>query len=136
MLIFTQSRAGFLQFAAVCLLVLAWPLAAQAADPGKEVTTAADHAGYAAGADTVAKVHLHLHHVVNCLVGPDGDDFDAKSGNPCDGQGNGAINDADSEGQADLKDALALAKTGIGMESLGAAQNVATTVQQLLAKSE
>ena len=39
-------------------------------------------------------VQAHLHHTLNCLVGPGGDGFDAKQMNPCAQAGNGAIPDA------------------------------------------
>jgi hypothetical protein len=37
---------------------------------------------------------MHLHHALNCLVGPAGKDFDASNANPCKAQGNGAIPDS------------------------------------------
>lgn len=58
-----------------------------------EVATALTHAGFAAKYDTMKEVTLHLHHVVNCLVGPKDKMFDSSAGNPCDGQGNGALVD-------------------------------------------
>ena len=80
------------------LLALALPLAAQAADANgaasKQIATAAAHAGMAMGAADLAMAHAHLHHVVNCLVGPSGKGFDAKAANPCKGMGHGAIADA------------------------------------------
>jgi hypothetical protein len=39
------------------------------------------------------EVSLHLHHVVNCLVGPNDPMFDKAAGNPCQGQGNGILPD-------------------------------------------
>ena len=50
------------------------PLRASAADVGAEITTAAQHAGLAAQSGDIAGVHTHLHHTVNCLVGPGGPD--------------------------------------------------------------
>ena len=58
-----------------------------------EVKTALTHAGFAAKYDTLTEVTLHLHHVVNCLVGPRDKMFDASAGNPCEGQGNGITSD-------------------------------------------
>jgi hypothetical protein len=58
-----------------------------------EVKTALTHAGFAAKYDTLKEVTLHLHHVVNCLVGPKDQMFDASAGNPCEGQGNGITAD-------------------------------------------
>src|SRR5271157_1645163 len=59
---------------------------ASAADVNKEVNTAALHAGYAASSKDMKATQMHLHHVVNCLVGPQGEGFDASFGNPCNGQ--------------------------------------------------
>lgn len=139
MSIFKSDRKSFLYIALAAMLAIGLPVAAQAADAHKEIATASDHAGYAASADTVGKVHLHLHHVINCLVGPHGKDFDKQAGNPCAGQGDGALNDLDSgmaDEKASLDNALALARTGVKMTSLSAAQNVATTVKNILDKAK
>jgi hypothetical protein len=66
-----------------------------AADMGMaaELKTAIAHAGYAEKAGTMADVTMHLHHVVNCLVGPGDKMFDKAAGNPCDGQGAGIMPD-------------------------------------------
>jgi hypothetical protein len=37
------------------------------------------HAGMALGAADLKLVHTHLHHVINCLVGPSGKGFDAQA---------------------------------------------------------
>src|SRR6476646_9621049 len=63
------------------------------ADASSETVTAATHAGLAAGASDLAGVHTHLHHALNCLVGPGGNGFDAKEMNPCAQSGKGAIPD-------------------------------------------
>ena len=66
---------------------------ASAADVNKEMSTAAQHAGFAASSKDMKTTQMHLHHFVNCLVGPQGEGYDASFGNPCDGQGSGAISD-------------------------------------------
>jgi hypothetical protein len=80
------------------LLAFAFPMIAQAGDSdgaaSKQVATASAHAGMALGATDLKTAQMHLHHVVNCLVGPSGKGFDAKAGDPCKGQGQGAIVDA------------------------------------------
>lgn len=95
----------------VALLVLALPAAALAADAGgaasKQIATATAHAGMALGAPDLAAAHAHLHHVVNCLVGPAGKGFDAKAADPCKGMGHGAI--ADAKGDAAVEDRLRVA---------------------------
>jgi len=100
------------------LCALAVPMVAQAADSAaasKQMSTAAAHAGMAVGATDLKMTQTHLHHVVNCLVGPNGKGFDAKAGDPCKGQGNGAIVDAkgDAATEAKLRAALTQAEAGL-----------------------
>jgi hypothetical protein len=76
---------------------------------------------------------MHLHHVVNCLVGPNGQGFDAGAGNPCKDQGNGAIPDtSDAAKKTMLNQALAKANAGLKLEDMAAAQKDATEVQAML----
>ncbi len=77
---------------ALCAGLVAAPLAAHA-DAADEVATAAQHAGFSSKATSLTVAHMHLHHTLNCLVGPAGRGFDAKQANPCSSQGNGAIPD-------------------------------------------
>ena len=58
-----------------------------------ELKTAITHAGFAAKYDTLQEVSLHLHHAINCIVGPDDSMFDKAAGNPCQGQGKGILPD-------------------------------------------
>src|SRR5271166_2844819 len=86
---------GLAAFAAASFaLALGASSQALAGDSAKEAATAAAHAGMAASAANVPTAHAHLHHVINCLVGPKGDGFDATNANPCAAQGDGAIPDA------------------------------------------
>ena len=48
-----------------------------------EMKTAIAHAGFAEKYDSMNEVSLHLHHVVNCLVGANDPMFDKAAGNPC-----------------------------------------------------
>ena len=120
------------------LLALALPLAAQAADANgaasKQIATAAAHAGMAMGAADLAMAHAHLHHVVNCLVGPSGKAFDAKAADPCKGQGQGAIVDArgDAATEARLHTALDEAKQGLKTTTLDGAHADAQKVRNTL----
>jgi hypothetical protein len=96
---------------------------ALAADVGAEITTATMHATLAARSGDLTGVHTHLHHTVNCLVGPGGSGFDAKELNPCANTGNGAIPDSASPAQkAKLQSALATANSGIAATDLTAAR--------------
>ncbi|MGH8113100.1 MAG: hypothetical protein ACREPL_14460 [Rhodanobacteraceae bacterium] len=100
-----------------------------------EVSTAHTHALLAHNADTLIMAHTHLHHVVNCLVGPKGSGFDTKVADPCKGQGNGAIPDSTSDAalHSKLQTALAEAKAGLKSDSLASvhedASKVAATLQ-------
>lgn len=58
-----------------------------------QVTTAHKHATLAQKAGSVDMTHTHLQHVINCLEGSSGDDFDASAGTPCKGMGDGALKD-------------------------------------------
>jgi len=104
------------------------------ADESQEVATAAAHAGMAAGSPDIKTVHMHLHHVVNCLVGPTGDGFDKAAGNPCDGKGNGALMDNPGDKKASLEDALAKAKAGISNGDMAASKKLAADAQSALMK--
>lgn len=115
------------------IIVAVLPASALAADPAQEAATGAVHAGLAAQATTIEQVHMHLHHTVNCLVGPKGQGFDAKEANPCQKLGNGAIPDTtDSATKAKLTTALASAEAGLKSEDLSAAKKSATEAQAAL----
>jgi len=114
-------------------MLAALPASAQVADPAQELATAAVHAGLAAKATTIEQVHMHLHHTVNCLVGPTGQGFDTQEANPCQKLGNGAIPDTtDSATKAKLTAALTKAQTGLKSDDLAAAKKAATEAQAAL----
>lgn len=87
-----------------------------------EISTAHTHAMYAKDATSVAVAQVHMHHVINCLVGPKGSGYDAKQADPCKGQGDGALPDSASDNalHAKLESALADAQAGLKAESLAA----------------
>lgn len=64
---------------------------------GAELKIAITHAGFAQKYETLNEVTAHMHHVLNCLVGPGGQMFDAGAGNPCQGSGNGILADIKSK---------------------------------------
>ncbi|HVA12577.1 MAG TPA: hypothetical protein VNF99_04960 [Stellaceae bacterium] len=127
-------RAGLAVSAvAAVVLIAAAPPARADADLAKEMATAANHAGLAAKSTNMKMTQMHLHHVVNCLVGPSGAGFDAAPGNPCKDQGTGAIPDTkDAAQKAQLQQALAKAKAGLAETDMSAAQKDATAAQALL----
>src|ERR1700687_3076084 len=69
----TLSIGIFVGLAA--LPVAAW------SDAALETVAAQTHATLAAEGSDIAGVHMHLHHAINCLVGPGGRGYDAKQMN-------------------------------------------------------
>jgi hypothetical protein len=117
----------------VAVVLTALSAAALAADPAQEAATAATHAGLAAKAATIEQAHMHLHHTVNCLVGPKGQGFDAKEANPCQKLGDGAIPDTvDATTKTKLTTALATAQAGLKSDDLTAVKKAAAETQSSL----
>lgn len=112
-------------------------VSAEAADVHGEIVTADTHAGLAAKGADLDTVHMHLHHALNCLVGPGGAGFDAKQLNPCQNSGSGAIPDSsDPTKKAALQKAAAEASAGIAETNLAKAQQDATATAALLKAQE
>lgn len=117
----------FVRWIPALLLAIALPIVAQAADSGdavsKQVSTASAHAGMAVGAADLKTAHAHLHHVINCLVGPSGQAYDAQEANPCKGMGHGALVDAKGNAarESRLHTALAQAEQGTKTKTLSEA---------------
>lgn len=103
------------------------------ADGPQAIATAAQHAGFAASSGDIEGVHRHLHHTLNCLVGPDGEGFDQSQGNPCANAGGAIPQTADAEVKEKLEGLAAQVRTAIASSDLAAAQQVATSVQAALA---
>jgi hypothetical protein len=94
-----------------------------AADLRSEIVNAGEHAEYAGEAATIDEVHFHLHHSLNCLVGPKGDGFDRTQMNPCVNSGNGIIPDAtDPKLIAVFQAAAAKAREGLATQDLASAK--------------
>lgn len=102
------------------------------ADSPQAISTAATHAGMAASGTDVAGVRRHLHHVLNCLVGPEGQGFDAAPGNPCANAGGAIPQTADAAVKEKLQKAATLLRTAVTSDDLDAAKKAATDVQALL----
>ena len=112
---------------------MAFPLAAHA-DAASEITTAATHAGFAAKSTAIAMVHAHMHHALNCLVGPGGNGFDATALNPCKNNGSGAIPDtSDATKKKALEDVAASLRSGVADNTLASAQKTAADAEASLA---
>lgn len=116
---------------------LAVSTAALAADTAREISTADQHAGYAATATVLTTTKAHLHHTINCLVGPKGKGFDAKELNPCKEFGNGAIADTtDAAKKKKLEEALGKAKSGLAANDLAAAKGLAAEAEALIKSAQ
>lgn len=135
-------RKSLVHLMPALLLACAMPMAVQAAEgnsaASKEVATATAHAGMALGATDVNMVHTHLHHVINCLVGPMGGDFDSSAGNPCKDMGQGALVDAKGHVAVEgtLHTAVREAKEGLQASKLDSAQADAQKVLSTLQKAK
>lgn len=128
-----HRSSAFLLRSSVAAVVAALPFAAFAADAAKEAATGGMHAGLASRAATIEQVHMHLHHAINCLVGPKGMGFDAKEANPCQALGDGAIADAtDAATKAKLTTAVSRAQAGLKATDLAAAQKAAAETEAAL----
>jgi len=128
---FTTGKSLLFSLTLAALATLA-PFAAHSG-VALESMTAATHAGYAAESTSLDDVHKHLHHAINCLVGPKGDGFDATQENPCARDGNGAIPDeTDDSRKAKLEAAVAEAKRGLAATDLAAAQASAHKTESML----
>ncbi|HEX4028459.1 MAG TPA: hypothetical protein VHX18_12635 [Rhizomicrobium sp.] len=110
---------------AACAALTATPVLA---DTAAELSIAQTHAGLAAKATDLKMVQMHLHHAVNCLVGPGGAGFDPSNANPCAKAGNGAIPDStDAAQKAKLQAAVADASQGLSATDVATAQKAAMT---------
>src|SRR6185437_12084271 len=102
---------------------------AASADAQQAIGIAANHAGLAAKAANINAVHTHLHHVLNCLVGPGGQGFDAMPGNPCAAAGGAIPQTADAATKAKLETAATTARGGIAATDIAVAKKAATDIQ-------
>jgi hypothetical protein len=126
-------KSDMLASAALVAALLA-PLPVLAADPAGEIVTARTHADLASKASDLAGAQMHLHHALNCLVGPGGAGFDPKSMNPCANAGTGAIPDtADAAKKTALEAAADKARAGIAASDAGIARKDAADTAAALA---
>lgn len=119
------------------VLTLLLTSSAFAADAAEEVKTAAQHAGFAAEAGDITGIQMHLHHTLNCLVGPDGEGFDADEMNPCQDMGSGAIPDtADDAKKQKLEEAAEKVRAGLDSDDLDEARQAAKDASDMLSAQE
>lgn len=133
----SRVGVGILLAGAAAWILAQSALVRAAGDPSAELKTAVTHAGFAAKYETMKEVTLHLHHALNCLVGPQDKLFNAAAGNPCQGQGNGYLPDqkaAKGEGNQyyDAWWAAQIAGQALASGNLGAAKAAARIVNMVL----
>ena len=127
------QKLAAMAFAVTGVLVMANSASAMSPQLDKEIAAAASHAGYAAAGGDLSTVRMHLHHTINCLVGPEGKGFAVKEMNPCSALGNGALNDASEKGtMIALEAALGSANAALEEDDLEKAKAGATAVQSML----
>ncbi len=102
-----------------------------------QLRTAIDHAKNSAGSATMNAAVPHLGHVLNCIEGTKGKNFNASWGHVCQGQGDGILVDIKSAKNADsvmlvLESADSLAVSGVKAKDLGAVHVAARGVGALL----
>ena len=126
-----------LSFAFAIGLMLAVPCSFAAGNVSQEIATAAAHAQMAAAAADKATADMHLHHVINCLVGSGDRRYDAQAGDPCKGMGNGALHDlghAPAE-HVRLQQALLQTERGLRANSLDTTHAAAKLAAEALKAS-
>lgn len=94
--------------------------------------TAIKHAEFAVKAKDLEMIQMHLHHVLNCLEGKNGKDFDASFGNPCNGQGALETLKKDTPNWKRTINSIALAKVAVKLNSEKPARLVAEAVYAIL----
>ena len=105
---------------------------ASLADGPGAIATAAQHAGLAAAAEDLAGATRHLHHTLNCLVGPDGVGFDAAAGNPCNDAGGAIPQTSDTATRGMLEDTAMKLREALGDGDLAVVKEAAMSAQQTL----
>lgn len=102
-----------------------------------QLQTAILHAKNSAGSGAMASAVSHLGHVLNCIEGTKGKNFNASWGHVCQGQGDGILTDIKGERNAAgvmlvLDTADELAGAGVKAGNLASVQNAARGVAALL----
>lgn len=126
-----MKTSGLISGVILTAFALAAPGIATADGP-QAVATAAQHAGIAASQDQLAMAQRHLHHTLNCLVGPDGEGFDEDAGNPCANAGGAIPQTGDTEMKAKLEKLAMQVSKALDGDDLAATKAVATDVQKML----
>lgn len=94
--------------------------------------TAIVHAKLSAMSTTLKTIQMHLHHVLNCLEGAKGKDFDLAAGNPCNGKGALTNLRKGSPDWVRSMHSIALARVGVKVHNKKAAHFIAEAVLSIL----
>lgn len=102
-----------------------------------QLRTGIDHAKNSAGSQAMAAAVTHLGHVLNCIEGTKGKNFNASWGHVCQGQGDGILVDIKGIKNAEqtmlvLENADTLAQAGVKAKDLATVQVTARGVGALL----
>lgn len=113
------------------------PAAASGAKTETQLRTAIDHARNSAGSGAMASAVSHLGHVLNCIEGTRGKNFNSSWGHVCQGQGDGILTDIKGAKNGEnvmlvLEAADSLATSGVKARDLTAVQNAARGTGALL----
>lgn len=107
------------------------------ADEHSEIVNAELHAGYANDYADIMQAHMHLHHSLNCLVGPKGAGYAPKEIDPCAHAGNGAIPDAkDAKTKAALEAAAKVVSAALAENDIAKTKKLAAEATAMLKKLE
>lgn len=133
-----MKKSTLITLVSLPLLAFSMGSAYASANVNQELSTAITQAGKAQKASSVQQADQYLHTVINCLVGSNGAGYDRTAGDPCNGQGNGAMNDYD-KGTVDklfLKQALEDAQYGLLTSRVKIAQNAANMASSSLQSAQ
>ncbi|MBI2123346.1 MAG: hypothetical protein HYT96_04220 [Armatimonadetes bacterium] len=114
-----------------------YPTPAQADKLSTQLATAIEHSRNSAGSNTMSGAVSHLGHVLNCIEGTRGKNFNAAWGHVCQGQGDGIVADIKGAKNAGnvmlvLESANGLAAAGVKAKDLAAVRFAARGVAGLL----
>ena len=104
--------------------------------PQDPFQTAMKHAEMAVNATSLKEVQMHLHHVLNCLEGKSGKDFNASFGDPCNGKGALETLKKGAPDRVRADNAIALAQVGVKLQDEKPAGLVAQAVYAILSESK
>ena len=104
--------------------------------PSDPFQTAMKHADMAANAKSVKEIQMHLHHILNCLEGKSGKEYDASFGDPCNGTGALEMLKEGTANRVRADNAIALAQVGVKLQDEKPARLVAQAVYAILSEGK